>query len=351
MVSATDHDIFSRNDSNSKFLDFVSEAGAATVARVEGWKATIMSLKNVVLFAVLAQSLFDCVEGNTPDFDQDLSDYLVQMDNASSPAAMGEVYMKLFANRDLANLRSCENRSIAIEAAWRSYCISVDQKPHFGMRPIRRDVIGTARFVGFLEGRMSVNVPRWWEQFLQSPDQHHPKAEVAISANWITPPNRRSLIPNGNSKIEDTQRGVTFDCSNALLDWILKSASDRRIAVFDAPPYVALISESVRDSVPRMAIILKSSGRESLRGELWGATKKQVYGSTGPKRVDNEYIDFAFDGSSVTVFGASSRGVISSNKGFVCGSAQFFIEQFSRDTGKPLARFSSTYYDETTRSK
>src|SRR5262249_50953281 len=84
-----------------------------------------------------------------------------------NPHLASLAYARLFAKAGAGGtraLRAHESDEIALRAAWEEILLRIPETTR--LNAVRPDQRLLQRFVGFVEGRLRANVPKWWEDTL-----------------------------------------------------------------------------------------------------------------------------------------------------------------------------------------
>lgn len=234
-------------------------------------------------------------------------------------------------------LINCECPGIAIQSAWRLHHRSLPpKKVVFGVTPNVLYLPDVQRFVGFVEGRLRVQVPEWWEEMLESPDRNQPLRLGAPVKKWR--PFDRSQIAIDSKLVElQTSTGIRSAPIEAF-NWIFSSSGTNEYAATSANRDTLVVSKPIMGSKARI-LCVSADGMERWRNELWG-THQWTGGTSGAPVTPVEVVDFVASNEVITIFGASSLKHEHS-RGTTFIRSAFYIEQFSTRDGSSLMRFST----------
>ena len=244
------------------------------------------------------------------------------------------------AESRLARLKANDEDRIAIYAAWEQVLRANPTDPAIekGVQPTATSL---ARFVGFVEGRLRVETPGWWQQHLQSALLFHQHVPEFRLLQEVTDQNlgldRRfsaGLKVMPEIEIDQNLEGhvvVKKGADSCIVDKdVMRDAQsthsvDSLAAAFaDGTGYVGLHA-----SVPwpyRLYAIDQKTGTEFWRAEVWAyGDSFSGAGNGGYHLVEIVVID----DDAVAIFGG----------GIEC----MYIEIFKRKDGLPLLRFGTSY--------
>ena len=235
-----------------------------------------------------------------------------------SPSAEGE----------LGRLMSVPDCTAAIAAGWERVRRTMPETEHDVV--VAPDSLAISRFLGLIEGRLHVPIPKTWEQAVKSA---RGRGQKRISFSTV-----HLLTPKGGIE----KWGVERDGAN----WVVKKgkqliklpADDELGPVADAAVewdggrqvYVAVYS-SFSDAY-RLVAVDQGNGKVIWSSKVWGLTRIMPRGvivyTSGPGW---HVVSMRLSGESVVVFGFSASNV--------------YFESFDRKTGENRCRFSTSYFD------
>lgn len=270
--------------------------------------------------------------------------------NASNPDDAGDALNQLLkASRssqgDIEDLQSCDVPSIAVHAAWIENARTVPQKSKtrrtgwFGSpspRPLK--VAGVQRFIGFVEGRLNVSVPKWWEKMIASPDKQHVTRLGFVLPKWRFLEFTDEEFVTLRSSIYPEKQ---FVAPVEELKWL---RSKKPYICIEAPDGVIVLSDPAHTNIsgligefPRLGYLSKSAHKTRWHKDLWLPSFRSTPTGIGE---DDIVLSIKVTESTVTVFGAHMIKVAGS-EGSSYSDPVFFLEQLSLSDGKLLCRFSS----------
>ena len=260
-------------------------------------------------------------------------------DRSVTPTA-SESFADLFkpAGRSgVSELQAHADGSIALQAAWQEVVVTVPAgRSRTTVRPDRDKL---AWFLGFLEGRARVKVPRWWAWYLlesraYSPDEIHPgiKSENEwindhhkTGLDFVCTPRDTSLKREGDNivlqiggesvrfPVEVFTAKLRINGNGGLSDAVsgLITCDRCYLAVHDNTGY------------PHMLYCVdRPTGKTTWKTKVWGNFWGNIEGKT------TAWVSLVEGDGKVFVFGASSG---------------MNVEAFRIEDGKPVFRFATTY--------
>jgi hypothetical protein len=272
-----------------------------------------------------------------------LTDRLI---DAATPSEAGALCCEVFGynihdTHGLTELVSSESPTVALQASWRLHSRELPPRQiSFGISPIVLYKPDVQRFVGFVEGRLRVQIPTWWEEMLESPDKLHPLRTGAKTASVLE--FNETAIGTSSDLVHCKldRRQVLVPAST--LDWLAEVACTRTFHASVSKSGLVIVSiQSVFDGGKRsgIAYVDLESGEELWRHHVWG-TNPYRFGSSGPALVRIDAVSIRVDRDQVTVFGAGSDWCEYANGGAYLNAA-LYVEQFSVRDGHSTVRFST----------
>lgn len=262
---------------------------------------------------------------------------------ADSGPKLNAVYSRLFLKADwktIDELKGHDHDGIALQAAWEEVRRSIPQegpKRLLGERAPLLDAKKTHRFIGFVEGRLKVTPPPFWEDLLR-----RARAERRIKWDEVltTDLKRYLYLLQENPIGQDGKRNVMapFDLS---VDEFKQGTSleveiDKKtltVPLTNAPwginawpvgrnRYVVALVSSIS---PHHEIICIDGGDQSVvwKSRVWGETLGPIRSGWSPAH----FVDARLSGDRLLIFGVTFDRI--------------YIEGFSIADGKNLFRFSS----------
>jgi hypothetical protein len=191
------------------------------------------------------------------------------------------------------------------------------------------DLLAISRFLGLIEGRIRVPIPKTWEETVRSVQGHGqrniwfpPRPDLVLvarrSEQWLVERDGAHwLVKKGSQLIkfpaEDGLGPVSYATAECAGEWAY-------VAMYDTP------------SAYRLFAIDQGNAKVMWSSKVWGTSKvwpRGVIVNSGP---DWHAVSIRSSGEALGVFGFSSRAV--------------YVEVFDRKTGENRCRFSTAYFDE-----
>jgi hypothetical protein len=294
------------------------------------------------LILIATAVLFVAVSSQLSVADDKLSDRIKEVIQAENPIALNRAYRALLhgANREsLDLLKSGSHDGVAIQAAFEDVKLTASKassvEENSAGKPLKQEAV--ERFIGFIEGRLHVPVPAWWEESLSK--SKATKDDFFGLSLGMSLTKRSSYY---QLKWSDKQGRSLSAPSNVSIDGIV---NDRiHLVIGDQQLFVPVPSFQ-----PRGVSALRLAGGDWLiaihsdvpHGQLMRISEKaeKQKWSTNTWGEFPRYIrDGAISGHWVTI-------VTNEKQAFVFGATDdvLYLEGFELDDGKPSFRFSSTY--------
>lgn len=258
---------------------------------------------------------------------------------------LNEVYNRLVRNAPsgkLREIRAGDDIGIALQAAWEEVRRE-SRIPHTVeddyVRRCRIDRSRVERFVAFMEGRLSIRVPVWWEELLQrsllsaaangnvdlsvSPKKHglYYVNEVAIGTEdddviWV--PNRIDSISRDSENLT-----ISVGEHELVVPRLLRDPWGLNVASVGKHRWIVAMHSNGHPGFPLLCIDADTQN-ELWRADVWGEFPIFKSGAGF-----FHWVDFSPRNESVYVFGALNNA--------------FYVEGFSLSDGQNLFRFSTSY--------
>jgi hypothetical protein len=245
---------------------------------------------------------------------------------AKQPSHAEGAYRALFkaaGTAGLSNLKLYRHDSIAIQAAWEEVELTVPEME--GPTVFRPDKDKLGQFLGFLEGRARVKVPKWWEQMVldaranrrrniyRGQPEEPPYHDAGMDHLWAP--------KNTTLRREDDKVVLRVDAEFVTVpEELLKR--ERNISALIRPDRYYLVEHGNWGHPSELICIDRASSKILWKAEVWGTRWGSVSGQS------QEWVAVTEQNNRVVVFGASG-GVN--------------VEAFNADDGTNLFRFSSSY--------
>jgi hypothetical protein len=260
-----------------------------------------------------------------------------------TPYELNDEYSRRIRKVDwsiLSTLQACEDTGVAIQAAWEHVRRSLpNQRPEYeGLRPPPIDRKAANRFLGFVEGRLRVSAPPWWQELIVSGrghilsnGQHSYRFNGTALGRYY-----EQTVGDGDDDVLLLGLGVRLkrynpelldlDIDGKTVGFPLRETLRRNVsatAVKD-PVYVA-VSHSFSSATSEMIAVDAERKERVWIAKIWGEVPLLFRSGWG----GFHWIDFRHTADEVIVFGALEDVV--------------YAEAFTIADGKPDWRFSSTY--------
>jgi hypothetical protein len=267
---------------------------------------------------------------------------------ATKPQQAKELNDRIFAraSRDLLKrLKQDPSASIALRAAWEEVRRTIPETP--GPDPVQPNPRKLERFLGFLEGRLHLTLPEWWQRAILSiaaygrdswgsgeniesapyPDTGIRTKAIATRQRTVSPfpilaPANTRVRPLGNNvELRNGSRLALVPMS------LLQDYAGRNVLEPTLTPTECFLALRWRGSDREFPLVAIDSQSAQVRWKslVWGQYSPPV-ASSGPR---HHRVELVLDEHRVIVVGAGTDGA--------------YIEAFRRDTGASMFRFSTCY--------
>lgn len=294
-------------------------------------------MQKLVECCLIVTTFLRCVPANAQD------SLLHQFVNAQTPQEAGALSERIFQDVDSEfldplHLVSSRNHSIALQCEWRlHHRLLPPKQANFGITPEVSHLPDIQRFVGFLEGRLRVQAPIWWEEMMHSPDKLHPARTGATTNKWAT----FSVDPHDvDTATTDLIVGAELrPAPIKTLQWLAREGVPSQYTAVLADGELVVVSKPQTGSKARIACVATGRHAEKWRNDVWG-TDQFTEVSSGPPVIPVEVITLVVSPEDITVFGATSLQV-KHTRGHDFIRSAFYVEQFARKDGRCHARFAT----------
>jgi hypothetical protein len=271
--------------------------------------------------------------------DADVRPAFAVAEHPRSAAELKRACSVIFAKsslRSLRELKKAKNTTLALSAAWKEALRCSASSKESKIKALE---CGFARFVGFVDGRLPVDLPEWWEANVASA-KGSPYGNTAFipseKSPWVdgeTTP----LTPKGVATLR-VGDGVEVDVGNVGFRIPAKVFESAHIAVGAGMVSPVVEGESIFVVVApsdtfwpgRLARFDRASGKLLWDSEIWVGGKLSSVAIGG--RLENFAEPKIGRDGNVYVFGTAG----------ICA----YIEAFSRVDGTPILRFSTVYLED-----
>jgi hypothetical protein len=252
------------------------------------------------------------------------------LSRAGSPRELAVGISKLLSSSprsELGRLASVPDCTTAMAAGWervRRTMPETEQEDAVGP-----DLLAISRFLGLIEGRLHVPIPKTWEETVKS-------ATGRGQRNIWFPPRSDLLLPERNFEWLVERDGA---------QWLVKKDSQlikvpagndlgplsrARVECTRERAYVAVYG-SLSDAYPLIAVD-QANGKVLWSSKVWGTSKVWPRGIiVNTSGSDWHVVTMRSSSETLVIFGFSSRAV--------------YVEAFDRNTGENRCRFSTAYFD------
>jgi hypothetical protein len=231
----------------------------------------------------------------------------------------------------LGQLKADPHDSIALQAAWEEVQLSLPEKDQ--PQPTRVQPGKLERFLGFLEGRGRVQIPRWWEIALGEAKSRGRDHRVTCSSNALAFQRGKRIITGLRIR---TEEGISLSKENGTItlrvgkqslvvpkELIIEDrvlADNLTVLISGQHWYVALY-DTVGYKYPLVCLENKT-GKMLWQAVVWGTWWWEYSG------LHSQRVSLSKQDDRVVVFGASSTGA--------------HVEAFKASDGTNLFRVSTT---------
>jgi hypothetical protein len=255
---------------------------------------------------------------------------LVHLSGTRSPEELAARIAQLLSTStrsDLDRLASAPDCTAAIAAGWERVRRTMPSTELEDVVP--PDLLAITRFLGLIEGRLQVPIPKTWEETVKSATGHGQKNI------WFPPRPDLALA---------ARRGERWPLERDGAHWLLKN--ERRLIKLPAEAGLGLVSnataecagESVYVAVYgslsdayRLFALHQDNGQIMWSSKVWGPSKVWPRGViVNISGSDWHVVTMRASDEMLTVFGFSGRAV--------------YVEAFDRKTGENRCRFSTAYF-------
>jgi hypothetical protein len=253
--------------------------------------------------------------------------------NRAKEISIDNAYLQLFRTVDskgLHKLLAFDNDSIALQCAWEEVRTDLPAKDRGNVPPLRLDAERLQRFLGFLEGRLRLSCPDWWQDLILNAHAHN-KSNIYFmrkGTDWYHSTREGWLAPQ-NTSFEIAEKEIIVRVGSESV--VIPRAAVEPTLKLHRPPNVSAVVTTkecvcaISDEMPSCAdVFCFDKDRPGLR---WKAKTWHVgaYGGSGGRTW--HWMSLVVQNARVFLFGGGQNAV--------------YIEAFELSTGKNLLRFSS----------
>jgi hypothetical protein len=267
----------------------------------------------------------------------DVASSLAAIDRCQKPQQLKDAYSALLKNASPKRIRELKKNphvGLALCAAWREALRT--GTPTQGYRATADPAF--AKFVGFVDGRLPVDIPEWWEINVATSmitDDHGVAYHRHDPYPWIDI-KARILLPKGVS-IKAVDDGTEIGIGNTRVVLPAKVLEQARVSlgmvspVVDGDSVFVVAGTSGPSDAPILCRIERNTNKILWVRELWTGGRLTSI-SLGPMFVSHLVEPVVGRDGNVYVFGTAA----------ICA----YIEGFSRTDGTVRLRFSTAYAQE-----
>jgi hypothetical protein len=268
-----------------------------------------------------------------------------------TPYVLNTFFVRTLRTADwetLSKLQASHDTSVAIQAAWEHVRRSLpNERPEYeGHRPPSLDQKAANRFLGFVEGRLPVTVPPWWQELILKGRGHahvdgshwHEFKGSSLGRYYeqgVGDRNEDVLLVGPGIRVERyTPELLELDIGGKVIGFPMRTTVRCNVsaAIVKDGVYVA-VSHSWTSATSQIVAVDADRKEVIWKKMIWGEVPLVFRSGAG----GFHWIDFRSTASEVIVFGAMDDVV--------------YAEAFAIADGKPKWRFSSTYCSPTDASK
>ncbi len=229
---------------------------------------------------------------------------------------------------DLDRLVAVSDSTAAIAAGWERVRRTMPETNHEDV--VTPDLLAITRFLGLIEGRVHVSIPKTWEATVKSAIGHSQKSI------WFPPRPDLLLMDRHNANWRVEREGANWLVKNDRQLMKLPARNDDgaifHAAVESAGEKAYVVLYGGLSHAYRVSAIVQGTGKVAWSSEVWGFRElwpRGVIGSSSGS--DWHVVTMRSSGETLVVFGYSGRAV--------------YVEVFDRKTGVNQCRFSTAYFD------
>jgi hypothetical protein len=249
---------------------------------------------------------------------------------ASTPNQAGRLYSKLFKavnQAGLAELKKCPETGVALRATWEE---AVGNRNGDEIEPM-----AMAKFLGFVKGRLEIDLPDWLEQFaLKAHVRSDGMAllgfqDLMTLEKWPDDLPELVEIKESDDRVRIRLENQSLLAGREILDlqeWARSQAHSKTAGLMDQNECFLAFHSNSGQTYP-LVCLDRRTGEIRWKSTVWaGDCECVVLGKP------LEIVTLVAKGNQLFVIGA--------------GSPHFYIECFHRQTGKPHFRFVNWYCSE-----
>ncbi len=284
----------------------------------------------VILSLVVHGVALDSVAGASEEPGTKQSDTTC-LSGTRSPEELADRIAKLLSSTrmsDLDGLMSVSDCTAALAAGWERVRRTMPDTEEKDV--VRPHLQAISLFLGLIEGRLEVSVPKTWEDALKSARGHGPKRiwfprwdGVLVErrkAKWLLERDGNHLLVKNDKQLIKLPEGT-----------VLEPASHVTVELAGEWVYAAVYS-SLPDSDYKLFAIEQATGKLLWSSHVWGTSRINPPGVlVNHSGSDWHVATMRLSGETLVVFGFSGSAV--------------YVEAFDRKTGENRCRFSTAYLE------
>jgi hypothetical protein len=310
------------------------QKGELTMVTSAGHWFRILLLAGLLILPILIAAANEGDQGTTK-----------ALDRVQSPSELADIYKGLLiraSDETLNHLKAKNHTGIAIQAAWECVRRTMNLSLRGDEEPERIDPSAIQRFLGFVEGRLAVSPPDWWEKRLaKAKYRNRDDAMLILGLGWIHPypvsQTAANIFAPRGVTAKRVREGLSISVKNETLAVplaVLKKADEMSektgarwdslsIAVVDKERFVVVFYPSEYSEFP-LFCLSKSTGKVLWEAEVWPGIP---HGSGGDY---SQVAEIKIADGLVYIFGLTEYAA--------------YLEAFSLSNGENKFHFGTSYY-------
>ena len=246
---------------------------------------------------------------------------------AATPKEASGLYTKLLKSTDQGGLRKLKDvpeTGVALRAAWEEAVATRDGE--------QINPQALAKFLGFVEGRLAIDLPDWFEQLIMNARYwpEHGKAVLGMPDAWIMEgpdlPDLVKIERSGESTSVQFEK-QSLNAAAEILELRRQTSGNTAGLLEEKDCFLALHSRNA-DRYP-LVCLNRKTGAIRWKSTVWAA--------------DNDWIHLGKPYEIVMLHTKDKQLLV-----IGAGAQHFYIESFDRQTGKSLFRFVNWFTSEVT---
>jgi hypothetical protein len=248
---------------------------------------------------------------------------------AKYPYDAASAYAKLFefVKADgLPRLQTHKSDTIAIQAAWEEVELTVSEKGQ--ERVVRPDRDKLAWFLGFLEGRARLQIPKWWSEAILDARANRPGNVIAGGLNNWNDDSAKVPPTQGSVVIKEGKPVLRAGTTSVPLPQEIQPIFQRlkpgyKVSVLITPQRCFIAAHDQIGYPYKLVCVDRSSSKLLWTTQVWASFWGQAEGA------HRQWVEVIEQDNRVVVFGIASMG--------------FHVEAFRVEDGANVFRFSNSY--------